>query len=184
MNTTTAFHLDDSIAILTRTPASFDALLRGLPDFWVHRNEGEGSWSAFGIVGHLIFGERTDWMPRLQRILEHGEARPFDPFDREGHVKDSQGKSMDQLLDEFALTRRESLEGLQSLNLQPSDLERTGMHPSQGVVKASELIAAWAAHDINHLHQLARVMAYQYRDAVGGFNPFLGVMHCDGHSAP
>ncbi len=176
--------MDNSIAILARTPGSFDALLRGLPDAWVDRDEGKGTWTAFGIVGHLIFAERTDWIPRMRRIIEYGETRPFDPFDRAGHVKESAGKSMEQLLDEFALVRRENIEALQSLNLQPTDLQRTGMHPSQGVVKASELIAAWAAHDLNHLHQLARVMAYQYRDAVGGFNPYLGVLHCDGHSAP
>jgi hypothetical protein len=184
MQTTAAFSLDRTLAVLTRTPASLDALLRGQLDFWVHQNEGEGTWTAFDIVGHLIFADRTDWMPRLRRILEHGEQVPFEPFDRMGHVRESQGKTLDQLLAEFAQVRRQSIAQLQSLRLQPTDLQKRGRHPALGTVTASELLATWAAHDLNHLHQLARVMACQYRDAVGLFNAYLGVMHGGGHSAP
>jgi DinB family protein len=183
MTNSSAFRLDEAIPILERTPAALDALLRGLPDTWTHRNEGGTTWNAFDIVGHLIFADRTDWLPRLHRILENGETRPFDPFDRHGQVKASAGKSLDQLLDEFSVVRRESVLELRSLNLQPADMERRGQHPALGPVTASELLSTWAAHDLNHLHQLSRVMAHQYRDLVGPFAAYLGVMHCEGHSA-
>ena len=116
------FSLAESIALLTRTPATLNALLRGLPDMWTHSNEGKDTWSAFDIVGHLIVADRTDWMPRVRTILEHGEARPFDPFDRFAQTKESKGKSLEQLLDDFALVRNESLAALQALNLQSADL--------------------------------------------------------------
>jgi hypothetical protein len=188
MPTMTEFSLSEATAILTRTPATFDALLRGMPDLWVHGNEGRTStgndtWSPFDIVGHLIVGERTDWMPRARIILEHGEARPFDPFDRFAQAKESQGKSLEQLLDEFARLRLDNLAALQALNLQPEDLNRRGTHPELGVVTLSELLATWAVHDLTHLHQLSRVMAHRYRDAVGPWSAYLGVLHCNGHSA-
>ena len=189
MPTMTEFSLGEAIAVLNRTPATLDTLLRGMPDIWVRRNEGrtnegKGSWSAFDIVGHLIVGERTDWMPRARIILDHAEARPFDPFDRFAQTKESQGKSLEQLLDEFARLRKENLAALQALNLQPEDLARRGTHPELGVVTLSELLATWAVHDLTHVHQLSRVMAYQYRDAVGPWSAYLGVLHCNGHSAP
>jgi len=177
------FNLAEATAILTRTPATMDTFLRGLPDTWVRRNEGNNTWSAFDIIGHLIFGERTDWMPRARTILEHGEARPFDPFDRFAQFKESQGKSLDQLLDEFARLRKENLAALDALKLQPEDLSRRGTHPALGVVTLSELLATWAAHDLTHLHQLSRVMAHQYRDSVGPWSAYLGVLHCAGHGA-
>jgi hypothetical protein len=186
----TEFSLPDATAVLTRTPATLNALLRGLPSIWVQcnegRNEGKDTWSAFDIVGHLIIGERTDWMPRVQMILEYGEARAFDPFDRFAQSKENQGKSLeiDQLLDEFARLRQENLAALRSLNLQPEDLARRGRHPALGVVTLSQLLATWATHDLTHLHQLSRVMAYQYRDAVGPWSAYLGVLHCGGHGAP
>jgi len=187
METLTEFNLAEAIAILTRTPATLNALLRGLPDVWTLRNEGrneaEDTWSAFDIVGHLIAGERTDWMPRARIILEKGEARPFDPFDRFAQAKESQGKSLEQLLDEFARLRSENVAALQALNLQPEDLARRGRHPVLGVVTLSQLLATWAVHDLTHLHQLSRVMAHQYRDAVGPWSAYLGVLHCAGHSA-
>ncbi len=177
------FSLAESIALLTRTPATLNALLRGLSDMWTHSNEGKDTWSAFDIVGHLIVADRTDWMPRVRRILEHGEAQPFDPFDRFAQMKESKGKSLEQLLDDFALVRNESLAALKALNLQSGDLERRGTHPALGAVTLSELLATWAVHDLTHLHQLSRVMAYQYRDAVGPWSAFLGVLQCSGHSA-
>jgi hypothetical protein len=189
MATVTKSNLSEVIAVLTRTPATLDALLRGLPDIWVRGNEGRSkdgkdTWSAFDIVGHLIVGERTDWMPRARIILEHGEARPFDPFDRFAQAKESQGKSLEQLLDEFARLRKENLAALRALNLQPEDLTRRGTHPELGVVTLSQLLATWAVHDLTHLHQLSRVMAHQYRDAVGPWSAYLGVLQCAGHSAP
>jgi DinB superfamily len=180
----TQFSLPEAVAVLTRTPAALSAWLRGLPDIWVRANEGKDTWSAFDIVGHLICGERTDWMPRVRITLEHGEARPFDPFDRFAQSRESQGKSLDQLLDEFTRLRRENLAALQALNLRPEDLTRRGRHPALGVVTLSELLATWAVHDLTHMHQLSRVMAYQYGDAVGPWSAYLGVLQCTGHSAP
>jgi hypothetical protein len=187
----TEFSLAEAIAVLTRTPATLDALLRGLPDIWVRCNEGRSNdgkdtWSAFDIVGHLIVGERTDWMPRVRIILEKGETRAFDPFDRFAQLKESQDKSpeVDQLLDDFARLRKENLAALEALNLQPQDLARRGRHPALGVVTLSQLLATWAVHDLTHVHQLSRVMAHQYRDAVGPWIAYLGVLQCTGHSAP
>jgi hypothetical protein len=177
------FRLRESIALLTRTPATLNALLRGLPDVWTHSNEGKDTWSAFDIVGHLNVAERTDWMPRVRTILEHGETRPFEPFDRLAQKKESEGKSLEQLLDDFARLRSENLAALQALNLQSADLARRGKHPALGVVTLSELLATWAVHDLTHLHQLSRVMAFQYREAVGPWSAFLGVLKCSGHSA-
>lgn len=177
-------NLDHTLALLARTPAALNVLLRDLPEMWTHRNEGEGTWSAFDIVGHLIHGERTDWMPRTKRLLQSGETQPFDPFDRLGHVRESEGRSLTELLDEFARLRSENLDELRALNLRQEDLKRRGRHPALGVVTLSELLATWAAHDLTHLHQLSRVMAHQYRQAVGPWSKYLGVLQCAGHSSP
>jgi len=188
MPTSAQFKLGDAVAVLTRTPAVLDSLLRGLPDIWVRGSEGRSkdgkdTWSAFDIVGHLIHGERTDWMPRARIILENGEARPFDPFDRLAQFQESQGRSLEQLLEEFAQLRRGNLAALQALNLQPETLTRRGKHPALGVVTLSQLLATWTLHDLTHLHQLSRVMAHQYRDAVGPWSAYLGVLKCTGHSS-
>jgi hypothetical protein len=177
------FSLGDTLALLTRTPASLNALLRGLPSIWVERNEGADTWTVFDILGHLVEGERTDWMVRARIILEHGEARPFAPFDRFAQFKWSEGKSLDQLLDEFTEQRRENLAALKALHLQSNDFARRGTHPGLGVVTLAELLATWAAHDLTHLHQISRVMAYQYREAVGPWRAYLGVLQCAGHGA-
>jgi len=174
-------NLEDSIALLSRTPAALNALLRDLPDSWTSQNEGGTTWSAFDVIGHLIHGERTDWMPRAERILQHGESRAFEPFDRFAQGKESQRKTLPQLLDEFARMRSENLNKLRALNLKPEDFGRKGKHPALGAVTLSELLATWAAHDLTHLHQISRIMAYQYRDAVGPWKTYLGVMHCTGH---
>jgi hypothetical protein len=176
------FNLPETIALLARTPAALNALLRDLPDPWTRQNEGGDSWSAFDIVGHLIHGERTDWMARTMIILQSGESRPFDRFDRLAQSRESLGKSLPQLLDEFARLRSDNLSELRALNLTPSMLARRGTHPVLGTVTLSNLLATWAAHDLTHLHQLSRVMAYQYHDAVGPWTKFLGVLHCNGHS--
>jgi len=174
--------LDHTISLLTRTPAVLDALLRDLPETWTLRNEGENTWSAFDVVGHMIHAERADWMPRAKIILL-GETRPFESFDRWGHERESQGKSLGQLLDEFAHLRSENLSELRALNLLPEDLKRPGRHPALGAVTLSELLATWAAHDLTHLHQISRVMAHQYRVAVGPWSRYLGVLQCAGHSS-
>ncbi len=175
--------VDDAVAILSRTPQILDAWLRGMPGIWVERNEGKDTWNAFDIVGHLISGERTDWVPRLRIILEHGEARTFDTFDRFAQEKESKGKTLDQCLDEFAQLRHGNLATLKELKLQSSDLERRGKHPALGAVTLSQLVATWAVHDLTHIHQLSRVMAWQYRDEVGPWSAYLGVLQCNGHSA-
>lgn len=176
-------NLQDTISLLTRTPTALNVFLRDLPETWTLRNEGENTWSAFDIVGHLIHGERTDWMPRVRMILQFGESRAFEPFDRWGQEHESRGKSLAQLLDEFAGLRSENLDELRGLNLREEDLERRGRHPALGVVTLSELLATWAAHDLTHLHQISRVMAHQYREAVGPWSKYLGVLQCAGHSS-
>ena len=180
----TEFSLPDTIELLSRTPSTLYALLHGLPEIWVHRSEGKDTWSAFDIVGHLIAGERTDWLERTRVIMEHGEGRLFDPFDRFAQFKQTEGKSIDELLEEFSNLRSDNLAALRALNLQPKDLARRGTHPALGAVTLSELLATWAVHDLTHLHQLSRVMAHQYRDAVGAWSAYLGVLNCAGHSAP
>lgn len=177
------FKLQDSLALLENTPAALNALLRPLPEAWAQQNEGGDTWSPFDIVGHLIHGELTDWMPRLRTILEHGEARAFDPFDRNAQFEASRGQSLVQLLDRFAALRLENVAALRALRLQPADFDRRGRHPALGPVTLGQLVATWAVHDLTHLHQLARVLANQYRDAVGPWSAYLGVLHCSGHSA-
>jgi hypothetical protein len=177
------FNLQDTIALLTRTPAVLNALLRDLPETWTLANEGADTWSPFDIVGHLVHGERTDWMPRARMILQSGEPQTFAPFDRLGHVRAAQGKSLEQLLEEFASLRPQNLAALRALNLGPEDLARRGRHPALGVVTLAQLLATWSTHDLTHLHQISRVLAHQYQQAVGPWSAYLGVLHCDGHSA-
>jgi len=175
--------LTETISLLARTPAALNALLRDLPEIWTLRNEGEKTWSAFDVIGHLIHGERTDWMPRAKRILESGESRPFDPFDRWAQEQESLGQSLEQLLDEFVRLRWENLNELRGLNLTEQDMERRGRHPALGIVTLSQLLSTWAVHDLTHLHQISRLMAYQYRNTVGPWGAYLGVLQCAGHSA-
>jgi GNAT superfamily N-acetyltransferase len=174
--------LDQKIAVLARTPRALDALLRDLPDEWTRTNEGGSTWSAYDILGHLIHGERANWMARARMILEFGETRTFDRFDRLAQERENQGRSLAQLLDEFAHVRSKNLVELRALNLQPEDLDRAGRHPSFGTVRLGQLLATWVAHDLTHLHQISRVMAHQYRDAVGPWSVYLGVLQCEGHS--
>lgn len=174
--------LDRTIAVLARTPAVLATWLRDLPGFWSQQNEGEGTWSAYDVIGHLCHGERTDWIPRVKRILESGESRAFEPFDRFAQTRESQGKSLDRLLDEFAQLRSDNVAQLCGLGLKDSDLRKRGLHPSLGRVTLSQLLAAWVAHDLTHVHQIARIMAHQYRDAVGPWTEYMGVLKCTGHS--
>lgn len=174
--------MDATISLLTRTPPTLDALLRNLPESWTHRNEGDATWTVFDVVGHLIHGEKTDWIPRTKIILDHGESRPFDKFDRTAMMRESEGKTLPQLLDEFAAARDQSLRALRALNIQPGDLEKRGAHPALGVVTLGNLLATWTAHDLTHLHQITRIMAHQVRGDVGPWTKFLGVMQCAGHS--
>ena len=175
------FRLADAVALLRRTPTALDALLRGLPDLWTRGNEGPETWSPYDIVGHLIHGEYTDWVPRARHIFERGDSQPFPPFERTAQFTESRGKSLDQLLDEFSAARNQSLAALASLNVPPDDLARRGLHPRLGPVTLGNLLATWTAHDLTHLHQISRVMALQYYDSVGPWTAFLGVRHCTGH---
>jgi hypothetical protein len=175
--------LQDATALLAQTPSAFDALLRGLPATWTSRNEGDGTWAPIEIVAHLIHAERTDWMPRAKMILEAGEGQAFAPFERDGHLREMGGKSLEQLLDELARARSANLAELRALNLRRDDLDRRGRHPSLGAVTLSQLLATWVVHDLTHLHQVSRVMAHQYREAVGPWSGYLGVLQCAGHSS-
>ena len=175
--------LEETVALLARTPDVLNAWLRGLPEVWTLGNEGHGTWSPFDVVAHLIHAEHEDWIPRARVIHDMGESGTFSPFDREGNFGIARGRTLDELLDEFAQARAESLQELSALNLLPTDMEKRGRHPALGEVTLSQLLATWAAHDLTHLHQISRVMAFQYRDAVGPWSKFLGVMSCTGHSA-
>ena len=176
-------NLPDTIAVLSRTPAALDTLLRDLPDVWRRRNEGVDTWNVFDVIGHLIQGERTDWMPRVKIILQFGETRAFDPFDRLAQRTANEGKLLSQLLDELGSLRAANLDELQALKPTPEDLRRPGLHPALGSVTLSQLLATWAAHDLTHLHQVSRIMAHQYRAAVGPWSAYLGVLHCEGHGS-
>jgi hypothetical protein len=173
--------LEWSVGLLERTPGALDALLRGLPMDWLSGNEGGNSWNARDVVAHLIHGERTDWIPRARMVLEHGENETFVPFDRLGYVHESEAKSLAELLDEFARLRVENLRELREMNLKEEDLRRRGRHPALGVVTLSELLATWAVHDLTHVHQISRILAYPYREAVGPWSAYLGVLRCGGH---
>jgi hypothetical protein len=175
------FSLERTVALLERMPATLDELLRGLPAEWTEPNEGGETWNAREIVAHLSHCERTDWMVRTKHLLEFGESEPFPRFDRLGQRRAMEGKTMAELLDEFAALRVANVEELRGLGLDEAALERRGVHPALGSVTLAELLAAWAGHDLTHLHQISRVMAYQYRDAVGPWARFLGVMHCGAH---
>lgn len=174
--------LQNTVALLSHTPAALDGLLRGLPDDWTHCNEGEGTFTVVDVVGHLIYADRADWIPRTRMILEHGETRAFEPFDRWGHVQECKDRTLPQLLEKFARVRTGCLDELRALNLKPEQLELRGRHPALGAVTLSNLLATWAAHDLTHLHQVSRILAHQYREAVGPFGAFLGVLKCNGHS--
>jgi hypothetical protein len=176
-------NLEQTIAVLERTPAALDALLRGLPDEWTRVNKGEGTWSAFDIVVHLIHCEGADWMVRARTILDAqgGEVRQFPPFDRWGEIRESQGQPIGEALDRFARVRAENLRLLRSWDLGQEQMGWRGRHPALGEIALGDLMATWAAHDLNHLHHLARVMAHQYRERVGPFAEYLGVMKCQSH---
>ena len=170
------FSFDDGLPILRRTPAVLRTWLSELPKSWTASNEGGDTWSPYDIVGHLIHGERTDWIPRAELLLTHGESRPFTPFDRFAQFSESRGKSLSELLNTFSELRAENLVRLESMRLTPADLERRGRHPELGSVTLGQLLATWVAHDLNHLGQIARVMGRQYTDAVGPWLAYLPLL--------
>jgi hypothetical protein len=170
------FQLTDAVEVLERTPVTFRALLGGLPEAWTAPNEGPDTFSAFDNVGHLIHGERTDWIPRARIILAQGPTRRFEPFDRFAQYRESQGKSMAELLDEFARLRAANLTTLRGWQLTERELALEGEHPELGPVTLRELLATWVAHDLGHVAQTARVLAKQYREAVGPWRAYLPVL--------
>lgn len=170
------FTLDQGISVLERTPATFRALLAGLPESWTTANEGPDTFSAYDNVGHLIHGERTDWIPRAKIILSQSSDRRFEPYDRFAQIRESQGKSLGELLDEFDRMRMVNLETLRSWSLDERDFKLEAEHPELGAVTLSQLLAAWVAHDLGHIAQTARVMAKQYRQAVGPWRVYLPVL--------
>lgn len=169
------FDLDDAVAILERTPASLSALLTGLPERWVRATEGDGTWSPYDVIGHLIHGERRNWIPRARHILA-GEGRPFEPFDRTAQFTDSQGKNLGELLATFAKLRRENVAALVGMNLTSADLLRTGQHPEFGEVRLGQLLATWVVHDLDHVGQIMRTMAKVYAHAVGPWSAYLSIL--------
>ncbi|MFZ4573801.1 MAG: GNAT family N-acetyltransferase [Phycisphaerales bacterium] len=166
--------LAQTLAVLERTPGVLDALLRGVPSEWTQHNYGERTWCAREVVGHLIVAERDDWVPRLTRIIECGETRPFDPFPHDSTV--NTGVLLDELLDEFARLRQRSLREVAAMNLTPVVQCRTGIHPALGRVTVAQLLATWAVHDLHHLRQIALAMAWQYRDSVGPWREYLNTL--------
>lgn len=170
------FDLKNGIAILERTPRTLRAMLEGLPSEWTDGTEGPDTWSPYVIVGHLLHGERTDWIPRATIILAQGERRRFDPYDRFAQFHESRGKSLSQLLDGFTTLRTANLEALASWQLTDAELALEGEHPEFGTVSLRQLLATWVAHDLGHVAQVARVMAKQYRTAVGPWRAYLPIM--------
>jgi hypothetical protein len=169
------FNLDDAITILERTPPAMGALLAGLPETWVRATEGDGTWSPYDVIGHLIHGERTDWIPRTRHILA-GETRAFEPFDRMAQFTESQGKSLVELLTTFADLRRENVAALIAMNLTDVDLGRRGLHPELGGVTLGQLLATWVVHDLDHVAQVARTMAKVYKEATGPWSEYLSIL--------
>jgi uncharacterized damage-inducible protein DinB len=170
------FALEDALPVLRATPQILRAWLGDLPDRWTRSNEGPETWSPYDIVGHLIHGEKTDWIPRLELILARGNSQPFTPFDRFAQFRDSSGKSLAELLDTFAGLRASNVKRLESHRLEASDFSRTGLHPELGPVTLGQLLATWVAHDLNHLGQIARVMGRQYTAAVGPWLEYLPLL--------
>jgi uncharacterized damage-inducible protein DinB len=170
------YQYEQAVAVLRRTPATLAALLRGLPEAWTRSAEGQATWSAYDIVGHLLHGDETDWLARARIILDHGERQPFTSFNRTAMFTKYDGYTLDRLLDAFAQVREDNLAELDALRLTPEQLARTGTHPALGRVTLSQLLATWVAHDLNHIGQIVEVMAHQYGDAVGPWRAYLGIL--------
>lgn len=167
--------LEEVVAILERTPASLTALLLGLPEKWTAATEGSQTWSPYDVIGHLIHGERTDWMVRARHILA-ARAEPFEPFDRTAQLRESQGKDLTDLLVVLTHLRRENLAALVALNLTAEDMSKRGKHPELGEVTLGQLLATWVVHDLDHVGQIARTMSKVYGDAVGPWREYLSIL--------
>lgn len=172
-----AFSMHTSIEILEQTPQTLNSLLSNLSDSWIRSNEGPDTWSPFDVVGHLIHGERTDWIQRMDIILGDSENKTFESFDRFAQFENSRGKTLADLLEEFSELRRKNLAYLQSLNLDKKQFQLQGTHPELGVVTLEQLLATWVTHDLGHIAQIARVMAKQYKDEVGPWEAYIPVLN-------
>lgn len=170
------FERSKSIEILSRTPTVLTELLSGLSDDWVRNNEGENTWSPYEVVGHLIHGEKTDWIPRTQIILSNVADKTFVPFDRFAQSKEPQDQSIEVLLEEFSILRKQNIKQLNSFQLDEEMLARTGIHPELGEVTLKALLSTWVVHDLGHIAQITRVMAKQYHSEVGPWIQYLGVL--------
>lgn len=170
------FEITKAVEILRQTPYTLSQLLQNLSGEWINNNEGGDSWSPYDIVGHLIHGDKTDWIQRIRIILEHGEAKPFEPFDRFAQFKNSEGKSILDLLNEFTVLREENLKVLDKLKITNDKLNKRGIHPEFGIVTLSQLLATWAVHDLDHIAQIARVLSKQYTDEVGPWKKYLTIL--------
>ena len=170
------FDLEEAISILASTPIVLNTYLKGLSEDWTHHNEGENTWSPFDIVGHLIIGEKTDWLIRAEIILAENPDKSFEPFDMTAHFNYGRDKELDQLLVEFELLRIENLEKIKAMNLTEDQLLLTGVHPEFGEVSLKELLATWVTHDLGHIAQISRVMAKQYSSEVGPWEKYLGIL--------
>lgn len=171
------FELSKSLEILERTPDILKSLLMNLSSDWTTKNEGQDTWSPYDVIGHLIHGEKTDWIPRAKIILSQNEDRQFESFDRFAQYKESQGKSLSQLLDEFETLRTKNLSELQALTISDHDLKREGVHPEFGKVNLGQLLATWTVHDLGHISQITRVMAKQYTNEVGPWKNYLSILN-------
>ena len=171
-----AFNLSDTIDILSRTPVSLNSLLVNLPESWVKNNEGENTWSPYDIIGHLIHGEKTDWIPRAKIILSDLEDKTFEPFDRFAQFENSKGKTLTELLNEFSLLRKQNIDILKSFNLTEAELEMEGNHPDLGKVSMRQLLAFWGVHDLSHIYQISRVLAKNYKSEVGPWSAYISII--------
>lgn len=172
-----SFSIGKSFEILERTPEVLQILLQNLSEEWTHQNEGNDTWSVYDVIGHLIQGELTDWIPRAEIILSNSVDKKFPPFDRFAQFESSKGKSLQELLSEFRNLREANLERLRSMNITEDKLTMTGIHPAFGEVTLSQLLATWTVHDLNHLAQISRIMAKQYKESVGPWVQYLGVLN-------
>ena len=170
------FTIEKSIEILQRTPNVLNAMLQNISADWTSNNEGIETWSVYDIIGHLIQGEKTDWIPRIEIILSQKPDRTFEPFDRFAQFKESKGKSLTQLLDEFKILRKKNIDNLLSKKITNKNLEEKGIHPALGEVTLSQLISTWVLHDLNHIAQISRVMAKQYKAEVGPWTEYLRIL--------
>lgn len=170
------FELTKAVAVLERTPSVLNHLLKNLPEEWTSNNEGGDTWSPFDVVGHLIHGEETDWLPRTQIILEGDPEKVFTPYDRFAQIELSKGKTLNQLLREFEKLRGENISKLEAFNISEEDLKRVGTHPELGKISLSNLLSAWVVHDLGHIAQISRVMAKQYGSQIGPWHEYMMIM--------